>query len=66
MEPSKITLCPAKSVKHAKLTRAERQQRRIELDAILDAAMLKEARVPRSPRRERITARAGQRTTSGC
>jgi len=34
-----------KSREPAKLTRAER--RRIELDAILDEAMLKEARVPR-------------------
>jgi hypothetical protein len=41
-----------KSRKHAKLTLAER--RRIELDAILEAAMLKEARSPQSPRRERI------------
>jgi len=43
-----------KSRKLAKLTRAE--QRRIELDAILDEAMLKEARVPRGPRLERISA----------
>jgi len=41
-----------KSRKHAKLTQAER--RRIELDAILEAAILKEARSPQSPRRERI------------
>jgi len=49
-------IVPTKSRKSAKLARAERQRRRIELDAILDAAMLKEAPSPWSPRRERITA----------
>ena len=43
-----------RSRKPANLTRAE--QRRIELDAILDAAMLREARAPRGPRHDRITA----------
>jgi len=46
-------IATTKSPKPVKLTRAERQKLRIALDAILDAATLKEERIQRSTRRSK-------------